>query len=816
MAIKKSKLYSSLWASCDELRGGMDASQYKDYILTLLFMKYVSDKYAAKPNALIEVPEGGSFADMVALKGDKEIGDKINKIIGRLAEANDLKGVIDQADFNDESKLGSGKDMQDKLSKLVAIFDRLDFRANRAEGDDLLGDAYEYLMRHFATESGKSKGQFYTPAEVSRIMAQVIGLDRASKLDQPTVYDPTCGSGSLLIKAADAASTTKLAMYGQEMDVATWALAEMNMILHGHPTRVLWRGNTLAAPHFKNKDGSLKTFDYAVANPPFSAKAWSSGLNPGEDEFHRFKYGIPPAKNGDYAFLLHLIASLKSKGKGAIILPHGVLFRGNKEADIRRNLVSRGFIKGIIGLPANLFYGTGIPACIVVIDKENAHARTGIFMIDASKGFIKDGNKNRLRAQDIHRIVDVFNRQVELVRYSRMVPVAEIASPANDYNLNLPRYIDASEPEDLHDLDAHLNGGIPNRDIDALDDYWNVFPSLREVLFKKNGRPDYSDARVETNQVKPTILGSQEFVDFAARIKDIMDVWCKVHTSKLKGLTINDLPRIVIHVLSEDLLARFTDQPLLDRYDVYQRLMDYWAQTMQDDVYLIAADGWVEAGKPRGIIEDKERKIKETPDLIVGRKKYKMDLVPPRLVIARFFAKEHAAINDLQVAHDIAARELEEFIEENSGDEGLLLDALNDKGKVTKASIKERLKAIQGEAENDEEFDALKRCFELIEAENDAARAVKEAQDELDEEVLLKYAKLSEGEIKTLVVDDKWFDNIRAAIDGEVQRVTQQLAGRVKELEERYAAALPRLTEDVKTLAACVDEHLKKMGARWR
>ena len=466
MALKKSQLYSSLWQSCDELRGGMDASQYKDYVLTLLFMKYISDKHAGKPDALIEVPSGGGFADMVKLKGDKEIGDKINKIIGRLAEANDLKGVIDQADFNDENKLGRGKEMQDRLSKLVAIFDGLDFRANRTEGDDLLGDAYEYLMRHFATESGKSKGQFYTPAEVSRIMAQVVGIGPATRQDQ-TIYDPTCGSGSLLLKAANEAPRG-ITVYGQEMDNATWALARMNLILHGHPTAELWCGNTLAAPYFKNENGSLKTFDFAVANPPFSAKAWSSGLNPAHDEYGRFEYGIPPAKNGDYAFLLHLVTSLKSKGKGAIILPHGVLFRRNREADIRRNLIRRGLIKGIIGLPANLFYGTGIPACILVIDKENAHARSGIFMIDASKGFLKDGNKNRLRSQDIHKIVDVFNKQTELPRYSRMVPVAEIASPANDYNLNIPRYIDSSELEDPQDLDAHLNGGIPNRDLDAL------------------------------------------------------------------------------------------------------------------------------------------------------------------------------------------------------------------------------------------------------------------------------------------------------------------------------------------------------------
>ena len=252
MALKKSQLYSSLWQSCDELRGGMDASQYKDYVLTLLFMKYVSDKYAGRPDALIEVPEGGGFADMVRLKGDKEIGDKTNTIIGELAEANDLKGVIDQADFNDESKLGAGKEMQDRLSKLVAIFEGLDFRANRAEGDDLLGDAYEYLMRHFATESGKSKGQFYTPAEVSRIMAKVVGIGPDTRQDQ-TIYDPTCGSGSLLLKAADEAPRG-ITVYGQEMDNATWALAMMNMILHGHETAELWRGNTLASPYFKQPE----------------------------------------------------------------------------------------------------------------------------------------------------------------------------------------------------------------------------------------------------------------------------------------------------------------------------------------------------------------------------------------------------------------------------------------------------------------------------------------------------------------------------------------------------------------------------------
>jgi type I restriction enzyme M protein len=815
MALKKSQLYSSLWQSCDELRGGMDASQYKDYVLTLLFMKYVSDKYAGKPNALIEVPKGGGFADMVALGGDKEIGDKINKIIGKLAEANDLKGVIDQADFNDESKLGAGKEMQDRLSKLVAIFDGLDFRANRAEGDDLLGDAYEYLMRHFATESGKSKGQFYTPAEVSRIMAQVIGLDQAAAMDQPTVYDPTCGSGSLLIKAADQAATPKLAIYGQEMDVATWALARMNMILHGHPTAEIWRGNTLAAPHFKNKDGGLRTFDFAVANPPFSAKAWSSGLDPAHDEFGRFELGVPPSKNGDYAFLLHLIKSLKSKGKGAIILPHGVLFRGNREADIRRKLVSRGLIKGIIGLPANLFYGTGIPACIVVIDKEHAHARTGIFMIDASKGFLKDGNKNRLRAQDIHRIVDVFNRQIELPRYSRMVPVAEIANPANDCNLNISRYIDSSELEDLHDLDAHLNGGIPNRDIDALSDYWGVFPSVREALFKSNSRAGYSDAVIEAPRVKQAILEHAEFKAFAARVTSAFEAWREAHEPRLKALKVNDLPKTLIYSLSEDILARFAGLPLLDRYDAYQRLMDYWDDVMQDDVYLIAADGWLEAAKPRAVVEDKKRKIKETPDLILKRKKYKMDLVPPPLVAARWFAQDQAAIAELRARHETVARELEEFVEDHTGEEGLLTDAMNEKGKVPKSDAKDRLKAIEDEAESDEERDTLMRCLELIEAESEASEAVSEAQLALDEKVLARYGTATAAEIKTLVIGDKWLASLRAAMDGEAQRLIDTLARRVKDLQERFAKPLPALEHEALAFGAKVETHLRDMGLVW-
>ena len=812
MALKKSQLYSSLWQSCDELRGGMDASQYKDYILTLLFMKYISDKYAEDPDALIDVPEGGGFSDMVALKGNVEIGDKINKIISKFAEGSDLKGVVDQADFNDENKLGRGKEMQDRLSKLVAIFEGLDFSMNWAHGDDLLGDAYEYLMRNFATESGKSKGQFYTPAEVSRIMAKVVGIGPGTRQDQ-TIYDPTCGSGSLLIRAADEAPNG-VTIYGQEMDNATWSLAKMNTLLHGHPTAELWQGNTLADPYFKNPDSSLKIFDFAVANPPFSDKAWSTGLNPANDEYRRFGYGVPPPRNGDYAYMLHLIASLKSTGKGAIVMPHGVLFRGNKEADIRRNLINRGLIKGIIGLPANLFYGTGIPACIVVIDKEGAKDRSGIFMIDASAGFVKDGNKNRLRAQDIHKIVDVFNSQTELAGYSRMVPKAEIADRANDYNLNIQRYIDSNEPEDIHDLDAHLNGGIPDRDIDSLDAYWLVFPTMRETLFRTNGRKGYSEAKVEAPRVKAAILNHGEFADYQEQCGDLFDAWCKEHKPLLNGIKSDSVPRTVIDTLSDDLFNCFGDLVLIESHNVYQRLMDYWDEVMQDDVYLISSDGWVNASRPRGIIEDKTRKIKEEPDLTINSVKYKMDLIPPRLVTSRYFAKERVHVDKLTMQLEVGANDLEAFVEEHVGDEGHLVNMIGDKGKVTKTLLNARLKSLSkdDDPESCEERRVLNKCLQLLDGENKASKAVKEAKAVLDRKVLERYATLTESEIKTLAIEDKWLADIRTEVIGEVQALAQHLAGRVTVLDERYAQPLPELARVTDQLGTKVEVHLRKMG----
>jgi type I restriction enzyme M protein len=817
MAIKKSELYSSLWASCDQLRGGMDASQYKDYVLTLLFVKYVSDKYADKEEAVVSVPAGGSFKDMVALKGKTDIGDQINQIISRLAEENDLRGVIDLTDFNDEEKLGKGKDMVDRLSNLIGIFENpsLNFSKNQADGDDILGDAYEYLMRHFATESGKSKGQFYTPAEVSRVLAKVIGVEKATNQSQ-TVYDPTCGSGSLLLKVADEAPHG-LTIYGQEMDNATKALAVMNMWLHNYPTAEIWKGNTLAEPHWA-EENRLKQHDFVVANPPFSTKSWSNGIEPASDLYQRFiGFGIPPEKNGDYAFLLHILKSLKSTGKGAVILPHGVLFRGGSEGAIRKNLIQRGYIKGIIGLAPNLFYGTGIPACIIVVDKEYAATRKGIFMIDASKSYTKDGNKNRLREQDIHEMVDVFNSQIEVPGYARMVSIAEIEK--NEFNLNIPRYIDAQEKEDIQDLQAHLSGGIPARDIDALSAYWEVYPNLKASLFELD-RPGYYRLKVSKEEVKPAIYNHPEFKAYSDSVGHFYLNWKEENMPKLLEINEQTNAKVLIFELAESILKHYHQKPLVDKYKIYQHLMNFWNEVMKDDLYMLIEDGWKAKLEP---ITDAKGKVKKG--------EFECSLIPKSLLVNRFFKSEHQVVIALEQQMESIAANIQEIVEEHNSEEGLLLDATNDSNKITKASLQQRKKELLKKptlflaAEPGETYGfhanviseeaLIEQLLNLYEEEAKVATKYKEAYAKLHQQVLDKYPELTLEEIQQLVIEDKWLNTIRQTILAEVDSISQALAQRIKELGERYDAPLPALDQEVNALTNKVNAHLANMGLVW-
>jgi type I restriction enzyme M protein len=823
MAIKKSNLYSSLWASCDKLRGGMDASQYKDYVLFMLFIKYISDKYANSKDfaPAVKIPRGASFDDMVALKGKPDIGDRINKeVIAPLADANDSLSRYDFPDFDDSNKLGDGAEKVERLTDLIGIFQDLDFSQNRAEEDDLLGDAYEYLMRHFATESGKSKGQFYTPAEVSRVIARVIGISPDNTKASTIAYDPTCGSGSLLLKVA-AQAGKHITLEGQEKDNTTAGLARMNMILHDFPTAKIVQGNTLTSPKFKDGE-RLRTYDYVVANPPFSDKAWTTGLNPDKDHYQRFGWGVPPAKQGDYAYLLHIIRSMKSTGKGACILPHGVLFRGSAEAVIRRQLVESGILKGVIGLPPNLFYGTSIPACIVVLDKENAVARKGIFMVDASKGFTKDGNKNRLREQDIHRIVDTFAKQVDVPHYARMVPVSEIADPTNDYNLNLPRYIDTSEHEDLQDVDGHLRGGIPGHDLDALSAYWDVFPGLRAALFEPAGRPRYFNLTLPVAEVKSKVLSQAEFREFSESATHMFEDWRACVTPQLKRFGKDGQPKAVIENISEKLLATFRKVPWLDAYDLYQHLMDYWNEIMQDDAYIIASDDWVKGAQPREVkqVKNKDGKLvwPEDHDYTIGRRRFKSDLVPGQILADEYFTGERDAIAALDGLFAALEQQMEAIREEHSGEGGALSEVAEgegDKQKITAKTVKTRLKEIEDDPLNDDERPVLQQYAELLREHTDLKTRRKAAQEALDSKVHAKYPTLTEVDIKELVVERKWMARLSTDVQAEINNASYTLTNRIQQLAERYATPLPDLAQEVHERTARVEQHLRLMGATW-
>lgn len=779
MAIKKSQLYSLLWASCDVLRGSMDASQYKDYVLVILFIKYISDK-AKDPSSMINLPEGCSFADMVKLKNKPGIGDAMNTIIRKLADANNLQGVITNADFDDDQKLGKDKDKIETLSRLIAVFENknLDFSNNRAADDDLIGDAYEYLMRNFASQSGKSKGQFYTPAEVSRVMAKVVGITEDTS-EHITIYDPTCGSGSLLLRAR-AEAQGEVSLEGQEFDNATIGMARMSMIIHGIPDAELFQGDTLNNPQHKINDTQLMQFDYVVANPPFSKKGWMTSTNE-NDPYGRWGNmtglaPVPPDGCGDYAFLLHIVRSLKSNGKAACILPHGVLFRGNTEADIRRYLIERHIISGIIGLPSNIFFGTGIPACLIIINKAQAASSQGIYMIDAKDGFMKDGAKNRLREQDIRRIVDTWRAHEDVPHYARLVSYEEIER--NDFNLNIPRYIAPEDKEIVQNIYAHLHGGLPKYDVEeVLGHMWEACGSLKDKLFQSIDA-DYYRLAVPEEEVTRTIEQDASFRSQHERYLEGIKAFADSHRDEMLSLNPGCEPKQLIELWGAELLETLKQNDcIVDPYNAYQLLMEYWNEALQDDCYIISRDGW-HTDLHVSLVQKVNKKAKTVtfePKKNPTYADYESDLLPVSVVVNQYFAADEARLFELQANLE----ELQGQIEELESEEGYEDTKAYKDAKKQEKQLKADIKA------------ALKR---------------------LTDEVVAKYAVLKEDEVRHLVVEQKWLATIQSRMEGEMARVSQEMTTQVLALHQRYAHTLPDIERQAAEAEANVKEYLKQMG----
>ena len=731
MAIKKNDMDASLYKLCDELRGGMDPSQYKDYVLTLVFVKYVSDKFKGRKYAPIVLPEGCSFDDFKNFRNQQDIGEKIDIALATLAGANPkLSGMFKDVHFNDDAKIGKGEEMVKKLSKLINIFCRpeFDFRKNKASGDDILGDVYENLMKRFAVASGKSKGQFYTPAEPSRAIAGILGISDIAPRDEGwSVYDAACGSGSLLIRCANDAGC-RVNIYGQEENQTTAGLCNMNMVIHGHATADIRIGNTFSDPQFLHtEDGEqvLDKFDFAVLNPPFSLKNWTSGYK----DFGRSEgYGaMPPEKNGDYAWVMHILKSLKREGRAAIILPLGVLSRGNAEATIRKTLIDKRLIEGIVSFPPNIFFGTGIAACVMVISKAETETRKGIFMIDASRGFVKDGNKNRLRERDIEKIISTYRARRKEAHYSRFVEWDEIMN-VNDCNLSMSRYIDSGVREDVQDVQAHLKGGIPSEDVEALDTYWTALPGMRQALFKDIDK--YTDAK--------------RFIAAPAAV----------------------------------LMERFSSLKLFDPFDVYEVLLKYWTDSMNDDVYLIVDSGW-EVGR------ETEKFYKETENKKTGKIKttevgWDGMLIPRTLLDARYFPKESEAVTAAEAALEAAKAEFDEYLES-----------------VT---------------EDDDEAEVFARKETLESAKKSAAKKLKDANAKLEALEKGKYPTLTIDEIKELVVGDKWLATVWRGIDELFCSIAVALTERVSTLAERYGRSLLEIEAEASSAEKSFSAILAKIG----
>ena len=610
-----------------------------------------------------------------------------------------------------------------------------------------------------------------------------------------------------------------------------------------------------------------------MANPPFSMKNWRDGI--AGKEYGRFEgYGdTPPEKNGDYAWLMHILKALKANGKAAVILPHGVLFRGNAEATIREAIIKKHWIKGIISLPANLFYGTGIAACVLVIDKEGAANRQGIFMIDASRGYVKDGNKNRLRERDIYRIITTFNEQITTdPKYARFVPNDEIEKK-NGYNLNITRYIDSTDPEDIQDIYAHIHGGIPAVDIDSLSKYWDVFHSLKAELLTVISEKYYS-LNVEHENIRQTIYKNAEFSEYGEKLDEAFAAWKTKEYPTLSSLDEDVSARELIVSLAEDILAEFEHLTLIDKYDVYQVLLAYWNEVMNDDVSLIISesDGYANARATDNIEEEVTQGKNKGKMKVTG---WEGRLIPKAIVIDVFFreeknaiekaenvvaetesllsdliesADEESALADVAENGKVKAKDVEAKIEELTQhvetEETIELEllmnqlpmqkkrlqaylvghplcesAVTEKGTVTKSSIMLRLfiiRTVESVPESlQDDVNQLRQALDLCGKVSDYNKIVKELNKALDEKCMARYDSLTDEEILDLLVNKKWFDSIFSGIADLYAAISHRLTNRIIELAERYEDTLPELDKVTTEYEAKVKSHLERMGFKW-
>ena len=837
--MNKQQLAQKIWASANQMRSKIEANEYKDYILGFIFYKYLSDKEVkflkendyddellktvseeedetvkwVQENIGYFIAYKDLFSTWLTMGKDFDVSNVRDALsaFSRLI-SNTHKKVFDKVFDTLQtglSKLGDSSGSQTKaISGLLTLIK--DIPMDGKQDYDVLGFIYEYLISNFAANAGKKAGEFYTPHEVSLLMSEIVASHLRGK-SEIKIYDPTSGSGSLLINIGQSVAKymtddNNIKYYAQELKENTYNLTRMNLVMRGiKPDNIVTRnGDTLEEdwPYFDEADPT-NTYnplyvDAVVSNPPYS-QAWDPSNKEGDPRYARF--GLAPKGKADYAFLLHDLFHIKPDGIMTIVLPHGVLFRGGEEGEIRKNLIENNHIDAIIGLPANIFFGTGIPTIIMVLRQKREN--TDVLIIDASKGFVKEGKNNKLRASDIKRIADTFIKRESVPKFSRVVSREEIRS--NDYNLNIPRYVDSSEPAEHWDVYASMFGGIPTAEIDELDEFWTAFPNLKKALFTES---DIPYVHVAAEDIKEAIQSNADVVGFENAFKAAFETFPEY----LRGELIGQMESLEISktesMLSADIFERLQSIPLIDKYAAFQLLDDQWTG-IAIDLEVIQTEGFAATKKvdPNLVIKKKDGKDQEVQEGWVGH------IIPFELVQSTILKAEHDELAALEGRLSEFPAEYESILDDLTEDEKEAAgNVLNDDGDAfVPKELTKKIKELKKDsaAESVELRKKLESVDALIKAEKEVKAQIKTKSAELQAKTKTTIENLTDEQAVELL-ENKWIVPLTENLHKLPDTIVDGLVSKIQALQNKYATTFfeveQQISETEATLSAMIDD----------